>query len=182
MHFIIVDAPNFTGMLQITASTPLNNILNNKTYILTCYGYTKFCITAYMNSCPTITKPVWPTDHFLSECAKSITAKTMHTPGCNLLNWMLIKHRALNFHLFLNRINLKEKRSSTEDEHLKETNWQRWLEMQSNQTKLCKFYFTEDSTCANVSSDLLSDHLTGNLRRADSPCWGTPSWPEWSTA
>lgn len=24
---------NFTGMLQITASTPLNNILNNKTYL-----------------------------------------------------------------------------------------------------------------------------------------------------
>lgn len=74
---------------------------------------------------------------------------------------MLIKHRALNCHLFLNCINLKEKRSSTEDEHLKKTNWQRRLEMQSNQTKLCKFYFTEDSSCANVSSDLLSDHLTG---------------------
>lgn len=35
--FIIVDAPNFTGKLQITASTPLNNLLNNKTHMLRLY-------------------------------------------------------------------------------------------------------------------------------------------------
>lgn len=92
----------------------------------TCYGYTKFKHF--------VLHPTWIVaqqlqnqfDRLISFWVSEHYSWNMHTPGCSLLHWMLIKHRALNFHLFLNCIDLKEKRSSTGDEHLKQTGRGGW--------------------------------------------------------
>lgn len=98
------------------------NVVNTKSLILySCSRRLQFnslwpkvlCETTYLESSSTTTISAWKMSWWL--CQTESVAKTMHTQVFRA-KYFEIKNRAFSFHLFLNGINLEEKRCSIEEE------------------------------------------------------------------